>query len=260
MKTTLKTSGEDAAGEGGEVLGKFLKNKKNLSTGGSCNPKKVATSLVGTKNTLETSGKDVKTTLETNVKDVKTTLETSGEDAKIDHEILLSDSDSHDSSSDSSEFTLVSSVNSTDSTPTRVYKLQKQLEREKEEGERGVLLMKRAIFDRLINWKQTTLETSGEDVRNTLETSGEDVEIYTLNEWRMYEITLGASVFLYRVRFYKPPTDQGLIPTVRCKALKNSEVLKKWETTLETSGEDVKLHSKRVEKMLNYPPNEWRRC
>ncbi len=32
------------------------------------------------------------------------------------------------------------------------------------------------------------------------------------------------------------------------------------KTTLETSGEDVKLHSKRVEKMWNYTQNEWRRC
>jgi hypothetical protein len=31
------------------------------------------------------------------------------------------------------------------------------------------------------------------------------------------------------------------------------------ETTLETSGEDEKLHSKRVEKMKNYTRNEWRR-
>jgi hypothetical protein len=31
------------------------------------------------------------------------------------------------------------------------------------------------------------------------------------------------------------------------------------KTTLETSGEDVKLDSKRVEKMQNYTRNEWRR-
>ena len=30
--------------------------------------------------------------------------------------------------------------------------------------------------------------------------------------------------------------------------------------TLETSGDDVKLHSKRVEKLTNYTRNEWRRC
>jgi hypothetical protein len=30
--------------------------------------------------------------------------------------------------------------------------------------------------------------------------------------------------------------------------------------TLETSGEDVKLHSKRVEKMLNYTRKDGRRC
>jgi hypothetical protein len=29
--------------------------------------------------------------------------------------------------------------------------------------------------------------------------------------------------------------------------------------TLETSGEDAKLHSKRVEKMQNYTRNEWER-
>ncbi len=31
------------------------------------------------------------------------------------------------------------------------------------------------------------------------------------------------------------------------------------KNTLETSGEDVKLHSKRVEKTLNYTQNEWRK-
>ncbi len=33
-----------------------------------------------------------------------------------------------------------------------------------------------------------------------------------------------------------------------------------WENTLETSGEDVKLLSKRVEKMWNYTRNGGRRC
>ncbi len=32
------------------------------------------------------------------------------------------------------------------------------------------------------------------------------------------------------------------------------------KTTLETSGKDVKLHSKRVEKMRNYTRDEWKRC
>jgi hypothetical protein len=32
------------------------------------------------------------------------------------------------------------------------------------------------------------------------------------------------------------------------------------QTTLETSGEDAKLHSKRVEKMPKYTRNEWKRC
>jgi hypothetical protein len=33
--------------------------------------------------------------------------------------------------------------------------------------------------------------------------------------------------------------------------------LKKGKTTLETSGEDDNIHSKRVEKMINYTRNEW---
>jgi hypothetical protein len=40
-------------------------------------------------------------------------------------------------------------------------------------------------------------------------------------------------------------------------------VVNQWlagKTTLGTSGEDVKLHSKRVERMRNYTRNEWRRC
>ncbi len=34
---------------------------------------------------------------------------------------------------------------------------------------------------------------------------------------------------------------------------------RRWETTLETSGEDEKPHPKQVEKIFNYTPNEWRR-
>jgi hypothetical protein len=40
--------------------------------------------------------------------------------------------------------------------------------------------------------------------------------------------------------------------------MKRKIVLKR-KTTLETSGEDIKLHSKRVEKMSNYTRNEWGR-
>jgi hypothetical protein len=34
---------------------------------------------------------------------------------------------------------------------------------------------------------------------------------------------------------------------------------KRSKTTLETSGKDQKLHSKRVEKIKKYTPNEWKR-
>jgi hypothetical protein len=36
--------------------------------------------------------------------------------------------------------------------------------------------------------------------------------------------------------------------------------VRKIKNTLETSGEDAKLHSKQVEKMQNYTRNKWRRC
>jgi hypothetical protein len=40
---------------------------------------------------------------------------------------------------------------------------------------------------------------------------------------------------------------------------KGSSVAIEVKTTLETNGKDVKLHSKRVEKIQNYTRNEWRR-
>jgi hypothetical protein len=44
------------------------------------------------------------------------------------------------------------------------------------------------------------------------------------------------------------------------QTMEKMEQLKKGENTLETSGEDVKLHSKRVGKIGNYTRNEWGRC
>jgi hypothetical protein len=85
--------------------------------------------------------------------------------------------------------------------------------------------------------KQTKLETSGEDVKTTLETSGEDVKT-TLETSVELDIT-----FFLTVASLEPASSAlttFLIP-FRAPAVP--------KTTLETSGEDVKLHSKRVEKM-----------
>ena len=46
----------------------------------------------------------------------------------------------------------------------------------------------------------------------------------------------------------------------KCRDFVNKGIFTTGQTTLETSGEDAKIHSKRVEKMLNYTRNEWGRC
>ena len=77
---------------------------------------------------------------------------------------------------------------------------------------------------------RTTLETSGEDIKNTPETSGEDIKntLETSGEDQWEDCRLKKS----KIYCFK-----------RIGKLMVSPV------TLETSGEDVKIHSKRVEKM-----------
>jgi hypothetical protein len=65
--------------------------------------------------------------------------------------------------------------------------------------------------------------------------------------------------------FYFSTFCEGFLENLRVKReiklLENTvEVGVDWEvkSTLETSGEDEKLHSKRVEKMKNYTRNEWK--
>ena len=73
------------------------------------------------------------------------------------------------------------------------------------------------------------LSSSKEGGSCHIQTASLDGENYTRNEWR------------------------------RCENYTRNE-WRRWETTLETSREDEKLHSKRVEEMRNYTRNEWRRC
>ncbi len=105
------------------------------------------------------------------------------------------------------------------------------------------------------------------------ETSGED-ENYTRNEWKRWK--------LHSKRVVKTgPRRAGRLANVLCEILTNTGSKYSGETTLETSGEDWnhnpnewrtlkstletggeerKLHSKRVEKIEIYTRNEWRRC
>ncbi len=85
-----------------------------------------------------------------------------------------------------------------------------------------------------LSFEKTTLEMGGEVAKNTLKTSGEQafsslktsgeqvVDLLNLLDWAVETLIFNfADIMIFR----------------------------KSKTTLETSGEDVKLHSKRVEKM-----------
>ncbi len=108
---------------------------------------------------------------------------------------------------------------------------------------------------------ETTLETSGEDVElhskrvekieTTLETSGEDVELHSKRVENMC-CTGQNDRELYK------KISRGTYTTPEIIAPEGENLL--CETTLETSGEDKKIHSKRVEKITNYTRTEWRRC
>jgi hypothetical protein len=55
---------------------------------------------------------------------------------------------------------------------------------------------------------------------------------------------------------------QGKLHSKRVGKIPKNYTRKEWtrlKSTLETSGEDEKVHSKRVEKMEKYTRNEWRR-
>jgi hypothetical protein len=100
------------------------------------------------------------------------------------------------------------------------------------------------LLDYLNEEGQTTLGTGGKDpklhskreekIQNYTRDECKKCKNYTLNEWGR----LGQSI---EPKYYCP-----VIPTV---LVNGAEGIGTGKTTLETSGEDVKLHSKRVEKM-----------
>ena len=133
---------------------------------------------------------------------------------------------------------------------------------------------------------KTTLEASGEDVKLHSKRVGK-MWNYTRNEWRRCETTLetsGEDVKLNSKRVEKLRFDstletsgeQGpieessfavLFPRYREEYLRTvwpdvQLLMKQYEvkTTLETSGKDVKINSKRVEKMWKHTRNGLRRC
>jgi hypothetical protein len=105
----------------------------------------------------------------------------------------------------------------------------------------------------------------------------EKIENYTQNGWGRLKNTLETSVFqlpeAYRLaivqnlfsRFQVSDRSKFVIFQTRYSHAVNvfypcrESQGDLGKSTLETSGEDVKLHSKRVEKMIKYTRNEWRR-
>jgi hypothetical protein len=97
----------------------------------------------------------------------------------------------------------------------------------------------------------------GRRCKNTLETSAEDVKIhskrvekmqnYTRNEWRR---SPPFSLFFSMIFLKSPHVHLLTSRPPNMEEISTSDCLPMHEkTTLETSGEDVKTHSKRVEKM-----------
>jgi hypothetical protein len=102
---------------------------------------------------------------------------------------------------------------------------------------------------------KTTLETSGEDVKTTLETSGEDVKTTLETSGKDVKTTLETSGKLEVDKFKHKPITTKFLKNWLLKKFPNIELPKfvnlngMAKTTLKTSGEDVQIHSKRVEKI-----------
>ncbi len=106
---------------------------------------------------------------------------------------------------------------------------------------------------------KTTLETSGEDVKTTLETSGEDVKLHPKRVEKMWNHTRNEWGRLpWNVVNQEGTTRSSIVAPrdtpKRFLAWKHTRnEWKRLRNTLETSGEDLKIHSKRVEKTRGVP-------
>ncbi len=83
-----------------------------------------------------------------------------------------------------------------------------------------------------------------EKIKTTLVSSGEDCIVCKFGVFTF-------SCFLFVLTI-------SLVVPSEWVVLRHRKIIRK--TTLETSGEDWKTHSKRVEKIGKHTPNEWRRC
>jgi hypothetical protein len=83
---------------------------------------------------------------------------------------------------------------------------------------------------------KTTLEPSEEEAK-VHSKRVEKTQNYTRNEWRRWYLVFFQYGFEFRIYLF------------RFVFSWNSTVVQQLSNTLETSGEDAKLHSKRVEKM-----------
>jgi hypothetical protein len=96
---------------------------------------------------------------------------------------------------------------------------------------------------------ESTLKTSGEDVKNTLETSGEDVESTLKTSGEHVKNTLDTSGFIGRNRIFSRHTNHfssGEDANLHSKTSGEDANLHS-----KTSGEDENLHSKTSEELFN---------
>ncbi len=113
-------------------------------------------------------------------------------------------------------------------------------------------------YTRLEWGRSKTTLVSGEEDRKLHSFRVRKIENYTRFEWKrprsqVLDIELPSGI---RV----PVVGSTTTGTVNAALLASQQKSMRWKTTLETGGKDVKLHSKRDEKMWNYTRNGWRRC
>ncbi len=108
----------------------------------------------------------------------------------------------------------------------------------------------------MTQWTRKRLEPHSkrvENIQNTLETSGKDSE-HTRNEWKRYKNTQN------EWKRYKNTLVSSVFFTHHITNFLNSFQARKLSARTSFSDNLVKIHSKRVGKMFNYTQNEWRRC
>ncbi len=118
-----------------------------------------------------------------------------------------------------------------------------------------VRLWKHCMYGTPIN----TLEASGEDLK-THSKRVEKIKNYTRNGWKRWTFAERPSInCLKYVLTSSGSTLSKILVSFFFSENYTQNGRRRSGTTLETSGEDQELHSKRVGKTKNYTRNEWRR-